>query len=310
MLLKLIRHEFKSTARVFLPLFAAAIVLAGVNALLLPIADNMGNSTASTVFDMGVSLIVGLLAVLFFVLVSALPIVVLVVVVIRFYRALGDEGYLWFSLPATASQHLLARTLSALTWCVAAIVVVAASLLLCFSSYGAFGVVSGFLAAAASYGFPIVPVAVMLLILIASATLMSILTFYASIAVAPHISQSRFGGSLVAYLIAQVASSAALTAFLSVASVPGQVMFGSTFYDLQYNYPAFSDYVDKVDSLGIGYEAWLDALLRTDYASSAISLISNISLVLLCAAAVGCLLISVVWYLVSRHFLGRQLNLS
>lgn len=104
MLGKLIKYEWKACARACLPIYGAVILVAIVNRLLsvLRISDVMG--TAPTV-------VAGFV---YFGVLVAVFVVTTVILIQRFYKSLlGDEGYLMFTLPVTAGQHIMAKTIVA-----------------------------------------------------------------------------------------------------------------------------------------------------------------------------------------------------
>lgn len=123
---KLMKHELRQTGRTMLPMLGGYLVLAlaaaGVNGLNV----HFSASGAGPVLQIlsALTLFLLILAVL------ALMVVVMVLCVQRFYRMLGDEGYLAFSLPVTPAQHIGAKLLCAVLWTLAALVAVAFSMFL------------------------------------------------------------------------------------------------------------------------------------------------------------------------------------
>ena len=102
MLGKLLKYEFKSTARVFLPLYITILVVALIN----------GFSINSNLFK-----IQGLLIMIFGALMIALFVITIIVIVQRFSKnLLGDEGYLMFTLPVGNTSVLFSKYLVALLW--------------------------------------------------------------------------------------------------------------------------------------------------------------------------------------------------
>ena len=108
---KLLKYEYRATARVMMPVYGIFLLLVGCTALtrfvtyyLLP--DTLLDFVRDllTVFSffgfVGVLLVCSLLS------------------VVRFYQMLGDSGYLYFSFPVTPTQHMLARALVGTTWTV------------------------------------------------------------------------------------------------------------------------------------------------------------------------------------------------
>lgn len=112
MLRKLMKYEFKATARWFFPLYIAIVLFALISRTLI--------STQSVENDIinnlrGILTTISILAyVLLFV---GTMVISLVVVVQRFYKSLlGDEGYLMFTLPVKTWQHTTSKLLIAMLW--------------------------------------------------------------------------------------------------------------------------------------------------------------------------------------------------
>ncbi len=125
MLGKLLKHEFRATARMMLPMLA---VLLGLN-LLADASMLLAEHTREGFLAFLMALIVGL----FFVGVIVAVVMTLVVLTLRFYRNFfGDEGYVTFTLPATVHEQLWAKLLAALVWFFATMLEIA----LCFGLTG------------------------------------------------------------------------------------------------------------------------------------------------------------------------------
>ena len=124
---KLLKYEYRATARVMMPVYGIFLLLVGCTALtrfvtyyLLP--DTLLDFVRDllTVFSffgfVGVLLVSSLLS------------------VVRFYQMLGDSGYLYFSMPVTPSQHIWSRALVGTTWTMAFLLVCAVGLFVTNSS--------------------------------------------------------------------------------------------------------------------------------------------------------------------------------
>lgn len=122
MLKKLLKHEFRATSRIFAPLFGAALILSGATWIVVRLGGILvlpgGAGIGSPVFGLfsGILMLLTILA-LFALMVSAV-----LVTVQRFYKnLLGDEGYLMFSLPVTPGQHIAAKLITGTVWSAAAL---------------------------------------------------------------------------------------------------------------------------------------------------------------------------------------------
>ncbi|MGL5314628.1 MAG: ABC transporter permease [Peptostreptococcaceae bacterium] len=109
MLGKLLKYEFKATARIFLPLYITLLVVALINGFFIN----------SEMFQ-----IQGLLMMVFGALLIALFVITVIVLVQRFSKnLLGDEGYLMFTLPVKSTSILFSKYLIALLWTVLSVMV-------------------------------------------------------------------------------------------------------------------------------------------------------------------------------------------
>lgn len=130
MLKKLLKHEFRATARIFAPLFGAALALSGAAWIVVRLGGILvlpgGVGIGSPVFGLvsGILMLLSILA-LFVLMASAA-----LVTVQRFYKnLLGDEGYLMFALPATPGQHIAAKLIVGTAWSAAGFVLAAVVLI-------------------------------------------------------------------------------------------------------------------------------------------------------------------------------------
>ena len=113
MLKKLIKHEFKDTMRLFIPMFGFIVVLTPIFSLMMSLGsqpyDENTADALSLVFGSG---IIGYCLLLF-----GLLIVTQVLIAIRFYKTMtSQEAYLTFTLPAKTGQLLFAKWLVSFVW--------------------------------------------------------------------------------------------------------------------------------------------------------------------------------------------------
>ena len=102
MLGKLIKYDFKSMMRSFVPLWIAFLVVSVINRFTIRLPD----------FDLEVvaNLVTGVSMFLYVVLMVAINVIGIVLVIQRFYNGLlGDEGYLAFTLPVKPWQHVCSK---------------------------------------------------------------------------------------------------------------------------------------------------------------------------------------------------------
>ena len=109
MLRKLLKYEFKSTGRTFLPIYGALLITAFLTRLFVFNKD-FSNSFFLGIFQVVISSLFGFLLMAVFIL-------TLVVSLQRFYKnLLGEEGYLSMTLPVKPWQHICCKSLTSLVW--------------------------------------------------------------------------------------------------------------------------------------------------------------------------------------------------
>ena len=109
MLKKLLKYEFKATARtyggMYLALLAASVLFGG--------SVWRWNGTNSDAY----STLVGLLSLVYTAVIIGTVVVTIMTIVQRFYRnLLGREGYLMHTLPVTETQLILSKLLTSMVW--------------------------------------------------------------------------------------------------------------------------------------------------------------------------------------------------
>ncbi len=125
MLKNLIKHEFRATARILVPLFGVALVLSSLSWLVVRLGGILvlpgGTGLGSPIFGV----VAGILVLITVFALFALMVSAAIITIQRFYKnLLGDEGYLMFTLPVTPGQHILAKLIAGLAWSAAALVFV------------------------------------------------------------------------------------------------------------------------------------------------------------------------------------------
>jgi len=102
MLGKLLKYEFKATARTLLPLYAALLIISVISNLLLHSDFQIASVISITVFGA---------------LLMAVFIVTLILMIQRFYRnLLSDEGYLMFTLPVKTNRLIFSKMIVTFVW--------------------------------------------------------------------------------------------------------------------------------------------------------------------------------------------------
>lgn len=109
MLIKLMKYDFRSMLRIFVPLWIAFLAVSIINRFTVSWQFDPVNYSAETS-----GLISGLLMMLYVLLMMAINIIGIIIVIQRFYNGLlKDEGYLMFTIPAKPWQLITSKGLTA-----------------------------------------------------------------------------------------------------------------------------------------------------------------------------------------------------
>jgi len=110
MLGKLIKHEFRATGRIMLPLLGAVLVLSPIVGLIIRMLDN--DKFGGIVHFLG-----GTVVALFFAAVAAICVTAVVIMIRRFNsNLLQDEGYLMFTLPVSTHSLIWSKLIVSFVW--------------------------------------------------------------------------------------------------------------------------------------------------------------------------------------------------
>lgn len=120
MLRKLMKHEFRATGRIMLPLFGLLLLVSvGANFS----SRGMLNSDSSLLRTLGTIFIM-----LFIVGIFAVGIISFVLMINRFYKnLLQDEGYVMMTLPVSVHQQVWSKLIVSTVWFAATVVVIGLS---------------------------------------------------------------------------------------------------------------------------------------------------------------------------------------
>ena len=116
MLGKLMKYEFMATGRVFLPLFAALLIVSAVNRIFQSL-------------DLKTPAVLGII--LSVVLIVGICVLALIITLQRFrHNLLSSEGYLMMTLPASTDSLILSKLFVAAIWSVISFAVVVAAIMI------------------------------------------------------------------------------------------------------------------------------------------------------------------------------------
>ena len=264
MLTKLLQYEAKATARVLLPVYGGVLALC----LLTGICDRLNVPLTDLPGVLGwLGAILALLTVLALVFVLGACVFVNVQ---RFYKLLGEQGYLLLSLPVPAWKHIAAKLLCACAW----LIVTFPFLFLCGDVMsGRFGELSIIWPEAT----PVVVAQTLLgLLLLVLAAAVAYLQFYLSCAIGAQFGQQRLLASIVSYFV---------LGFIE------QILFLILMTSL-----AFAAYQNQT--------FWVERL------ADSIATPEIASIVLLGAADILLLLVAAIHWAVTQWLITRRLNLA
>lgn len=217
MLRKLLKYEFKATARTMVPLYIVLIAFSLFHLVINPldVLESTGNTSIQTIIAM-------LDIMLYVVLIVGLSIMTLVIMIQRFYKnLLGDEGYLMFTLPVKPWLHIISKLLISMLWAITSFLVTMGSVLIISQVPNlakelgqVIEIFKQFLGVAGFFTVPLYG-----LIAIASSTVM----IYAAMALGHLFSRRRvlasFGMYIILYIVYQVV--------LSVCMLSVTIFYGS-----------------------------------------------------------------------------------
>lgn len=216
MLGKLLKYEFKATARTFFPLYLAVLVVSILNTILYAFAPDW---TA-------MEIIRAMMTLLYVLLIIAVFVLTFVVIIQRFYKnLLGDEGYLSMTLPVSITSHLVSKLIAAVVWFIGTIAITFASIFIMVRDVTAMrdffnAVMSADASVQQAVGMSLPALITAIIILAFISLITSILSIYTSISFGQlsdrHKVASSFGAYLVIYMISQVVSSVILIIMSSI----------------------------------------------------------------------------------------------
>ncbi len=266
MLRKLYKHEFYLLFRSLFPIYAALGLFAIVCKLTSLIEfDNV-------VYEM----VMGFSTVFYIVSILAMFVVGMVIIVVRFYKnLLSHEGYLTFSLPFTATQHIVCKLICAVAMMLVNAIAVILSLVivgigseLMDEIIEIFGLMfKEFFAVYSPLRATLFFTEIFIMIIISM--FQSVLMYYAAMAIGQQF-RNKIGGSVIAYIALYIATET----FSTVTVIPLILIYGNTLNE-------------KLISEGI------------------LSIQGVLLYVMVLSVILG-----LIYFFITRHFLSKKLNLE
>ena len=127
MLGKMIKHEFKATGRLILPLFLLVIVMTPVLALLNKLASHIGRKSLAGGLLSGISMVS------FVAMMIGACVAVFIYIMVRFYKTIAtSEAYMTFCLPVNSHHVMLSKLIVATVWQVLTVAIAIGSMYIMF----------------------------------------------------------------------------------------------------------------------------------------------------------------------------------
>ena len=224
MLRKLIKHEFKATARLIPLLFLIVLTMSVAVHFALKLYDIND-------LPVGLELLLALFMLLFGAALGAVFIVCIVVMVMRFKRnLLGDEGYLTMTLPVSLSSLIWAKIIVSVIWIVLAVIVDFIAVFIAYltnsSIVDAFRDIWDILMRLPGGNAAVfIEGAVELIIVGLFSVVASCLNFYAALSIGHGFARGKMGFSVLFYFVLSTAAS--ITRIVILAAL-GQSVFSVT----------------------------------------------------------------------------------
>ena len=217
MLGKLLKHEFKATGRLLLPIYIAFIIITPITAVYLRL-----NGTSLFPEDsMFFNVLSGLCMVLYIIANIAMVTASYIVILYMFYKTMvSKEAYLTHTLPVKTSSLLISKTLVAAIWSIIALVLMFVSILSFTRIIGVWhkGDITLEKIQIVLNQLGITPLFIILFILLIVVGLISsYTTYFTCFAVGQRFTGHPIAGAILSYMvlsfIMQIISTLAITAF-------------------------------------------------------------------------------------------------
>lgn len=204
---KLMKYDFKSMGRLILPCYAASIALAILSKIFIAISSALSGSYGSDIAQI-FSSILNMLVGIFGFLIFAIVLLIIFFTIRSFYFTFSSKnGYLSFSLPVSANQHLLSHLLVSVIYIIGSYIVTCISMVILFFEYlkeipTLFQTLS---AENATSSFWLLVLVFIIIGILGIFTLQ--MQFYSSIAIGSQFKKSRVMGSVLGYFVISMVQS-------------------------------------------------------------------------------------------------------
>ena len=210
MLGKLMKHEFKTTSKVILPLYLILVVLTIFARIF---AQSLFTAENPNIDSIGFGLFGGLSVILYILGLFAVSIASFIYLLVRFYKNLfGDEGYLMHTLPVTSWELLSSKLLVAFIWNLVESLLIAFSIFCIFANHYVFDAISNYFASFGGFdgmvyyytGMHTGTFWLSLIAFILVSSFYGLLLPYASICIGQLWQKHRLAGSFLTYFLINI----------------------------------------------------------------------------------------------------------
>ena len=247
MLSKLLKYEIKATGRIFLPLFLALLIFAGITKFLSVISPEKMSTPATLSMVIYIIIMVGMF------------VMTCIMMIQRFYRnLLSEEGYLMLTLPVRPWEHIVTKLLVSMLWIVASGMAALISILIIALQKGDF---TRIIAASAAFiqhmhvhlgtSLYLYSLEIILSIFISLAS--AIMIVYASIAIGHLFSQHKMLASFGAFILLNTISQILFMLFGSGIANLSNINFSSN------DFMGMQSVIQQVIAYGIVFTGLLGA---------------------------------------------------
>ena len=212
MMVKLLKYDFKSMLRSFVPLWIAVLVVSIVNRFIIRIPDTENLQAVS-------GIIASMSMLLYVILLIGINVIGIVLVIQRFYNGLlKDEGYLMFTLPAKTWKHVCSKGIAATTIISANALVSIISVMVMAASKELYDFIRLGMDKLMESGINPALIVFFLAVTLLLAAIKTIYMVYASIAMGHLTNKHRVGASVGAFIALNVAISVIASVFMAIVS--------------------------------------------------------------------------------------------
>lgn len=195
MLSRLLKYEIKATGRIFLPIFLALLMFAGITRFFSAVGPEQWDTPAFIIMVIYIMIMAGMFVMTFIMMIQ------------RFYKnLLTDEGYLMLTLPVKPWKHIVSKLLVSMMWIVISGIAAFISILMIALQKGDLTKISAELSAlyhqAFNYlGASLYLLSIELIIVLLIALASGILIVYASIAIGHLFNRHKLLASFGAFIV-------------------------------------------------------------------------------------------------------------